>query len=84
MNRAVDATDDNSNIPLVNLYQEKFKVDPWVLLLLETIREFMVDLVVCGHPSALWLIFKGMTRDIFGLKLKQSNIDLSFIEKGEK
>ncbi|KAH9758682.1 glucose-6-phosphate isomerase [Citrus sinensis] len=74
LNRAVDATDDNSNIPLVNLYQEKFKVDPWVLL--ETIREFMVDLVVCGHPSALWLIFKGMTRDIFGLKLKQSNIDL--------
>lgn len=43
MNRAVDATDDNSNIPLVNLYQEKFKVDPWVLL--ETIREFMVDLL---------------------------------------
>ncbi|KAH9692928.1 glucose-6-phosphate isomerase [Citrus sinensis] len=55
LNRAVDAIDDNSNIPLVNLYQEKFKVDPWVLLLLETIREFMVDLVVCGHPSALWL-----------------------------
>ncbi|KAH9758683.1 glucose-6-phosphate isomerase [Citrus sinensis] len=76
LNRAVDATDDNSNIPLVNLYQEKFKVDPWVLL--ETIREFMVDLVVCGHPSALWLIFKGMTRDIFGLKLKQSNIDLDY------
>lgn len=43
MNRAVDATDDNSNIPLVNLYHEKFKVDPWVLL--ETIREFMVDLL---------------------------------------
>ncbi|KAH9758681.1 glucose-6-phosphate isomerase [Citrus sinensis] len=71
LNRAVDATDDNSNIPLVNLYQEKFKVDPWVLL--ETIREFMVDLVVCGHPSALWLYNNtaSSTDGISGLSLEK-------------